>query len=327
VFFSGLYQILNYWCIRMKRFHLLAIGGVCQSVGTFASQLALAKTGFSGPVALVFGWIAGQGLGIVILGGQTANDYRESLKVSFHWAALRAGFLKYKNFPIYNTPYIFAQTLAGQLLFLALRLFASVHVVGLFSMARKAVYAPVTLLSSSMRPVFYEKATVELKSGRLEPFVLKILKLQVLVGTPALVAFVFAAKPIFRFVLGNVWTEVGAYAAMLAFLAYMDFVTTWMDRIFDVQGRQRVALAWELLRDIVVVGGLVIALVLTHNPLLSVGAYVALEFLCSAGWVVVAFKIANFSMTSFWEVGRLCLGSGGIAAALVWAVQMLFRPS
>ena len=322
LFVSGLYQILNYWCGRRKQFRRLAVSGVCQSLATIGSQLGLFALGLGGPVALVFGWIAGQAVGTAFLAVQALREDAEFVRRSFDWASLRSGLFKYKNFPIYTTPYGFVGNAAQQSVFVALRVFANVQVVGLFSMARRAVYLPVNLLSSSMRPVFYEKAATELKSGRLEPLVLRILKLQVALGTPALIFFVFEAKFLFRTVLGGVWAASAVYAALLAFSAYMEFVTTWMDRIFDVQGRQNLALLWEISRDIAMVGSLTLALGLSGNPVLSIGVYVAVNFLFVALWLLLAFKIANFAVGSLWQIGALFLGTSSVATAMLWAIHL-----
>ncbi len=321
---SGLYQVFNYWCARMKQFRRLAIAGVCQSLGTLGSQLGLFAIGFGGPFALVFGWVAGQAFASIILAAQALKENGEFLRRSFDWRSVRSGFFKYRNFPLYAAPYIFVQNAAQQCVILMLRIFANMHVVGLFSMANKAVFLPVSLISSSMQQVFYKKAATELKLGHLEPFVLRLLKLQVALGTPALVFFVFEAKPLFRIILGNAWEEVGTYAALLALIAYMVFLTVWMDRIFDVQGRQNLSLIWQISRDILAVGALTIALRFTGNPILAIGAYAGFDFLCVVIWLLVAFRIANFAVKSLWQVGALFVGIGSVAAALLLAVHAVF---
>lgn len=322
---SGFSRIFTVWYSRMKQFQRLAVSSVSQSLGIFVSQLGLVTAGLGGPEALVSGWIAGQAVGTIVLGGPAIREYGKFWKKSWDWTSVRAGFVKFRNFPIYNSPYLLAQTVAEQSVFLALRIFASIHVVGLFSMARRAVLAPVTLLSSSAQQVFYEKAATELRSGGLEPFVLRILRLQVAIGTPVLVFFVFEAKWLFRFILGNAWAEAGVYAAMLAFLGYMNFVSAWMERIFDVQGKQKIALLWELARDVLVIGGLATALVWTRNPVLSIGIYVGLDFLCLVVWLIVAFRIAHFAPKNLWRIGAVFLGTGSTTAAALQAVHAILQ--
>lgn len=325
IFFGGLYLILNSWCTRMKQFHRLAIVGVSQSLGTIGGQLGFIAAGLGGPKALVLGYLAGQAFGTAILAAQVPKENGNFLRRSFDWASVRSGFFKYKKFPIYTAPYGFLATVGKQLVFIVLRVFSSIQVVGLFSMASKAIYLPWSLLGSSMVQVFYPKAAAEMKSGRLGPFVLRILKLQVAFGTPALAFFVFEAKPLFRFVLGDAWMEAGSYAALLALAGYVGLLTVWMDRIFVVQARQDLSLIWQVSRDILTIGALAIALWLSGNPILSIGIYVALDFLCTVVWLVMVFKIANFAVKSLWQVGALFVGMGSVPAALFLAAHAVFN--
>jgi hypothetical protein len=99
-----------------------------------------------------------------------------------------------------------------------------------------------------------------------------------------------------------------------------------MDRIFDVTGRQNLRLTWEISRDVIVIGSLSLALWLSKDPILSVGMYVGLDFLFHIVWVVMVFKIANFAVGNLWQIGALFLGITSIAAATLWAVQLVLRP-
>ena len=60
LFVSGFYQVLGYWCGRMKRFRHVAVSRIAQSVGTVAMQIALFLAHANGGVALIGGWIFGQ---------------------------------------------------------------------------------------------------------------------------------------------------------------------------------------------------------------------------------------------------------------------------
>jgi len=326
LFSSGLYQILSYWASREKHFHLLAISRVGQTLGIVGAQLGFLALGLGGAKALIFGWVAGQSVGVAILFERALKDEGQFVRRSLDWGLVRSGFFKYKNFPIYTAPYTFVGNAAKQVVFVVLRVFADIHVVGLFSMARRAVTLPVSFITSSMKQVFYEKASTELNSGHLEPFVLRILKIQVALATPVLVFFVFEAELLLGVVLGAVWAASGPFASLLAFSGYLEFVTSWMDRIFDVKGRQNLALTWEVLRDIVVIGFLALSLRLLGNPLLAVGVYVALDFLCIVVWIVMAFRTANFTVSNLWQIGALFLGVGSVVAAMLWGIRLIFTP-
>jgi hypothetical protein len=105
----------------------------------------------------------------------------------------------------------------------------------------------------------------------------------------------------------------------------MEFVISWLDRIFDVKGRQNLALTWEIVRDIVVIGSLDLALRLSGSPVVSVGVYVGLDFLCSVAWLLLAFKIAGFAVEKLWQIGAMFLGVGCVALAMLGIIHLGFQ--
>jgi len=321
---TGLYQIASYWASRMKYFHLLAISRVSQTVGVVGIQLGLLALGLRGPLALILGWVAGQVVGTITLMWRAVLDEGEFLIRSFDWSLVRAGFFKYKNFPLYTAPYSFCGNGAKQLTVVILRVFVDIGVVGWFSMARRVVSLPLSLVTVSMNQVFYEKAATEMKAGRLEPFVSRVIKLQIALGTPLLVYFMFEAPLLFRIALGPVWATAGAYAALLSVSGFVDFVTSWMDRIFDVKGRQRLALIWEIVRDAIVIGCFAVTLWGSHSPLLGVTVYIALDFICSVIWLLIVYQISDFLFRNLWHIGGLFVGIGSVATILLWVIGRTF---
>lgn len=245
VFVNGLYSILCVWYGRMKRFQKLATARVLQSMAIILSQLALLLIR-PGGFALVGGWVIGQTVGTLILVVQLFWHDGQFVFQARDLDVIRNSLRKYKNFPLYKAPYSFISNASSQLVFVILRLFASLNVVGFYSMAARAVYLPVTLIASSMNDVFYEKAATELKHGRLEKFVTRLLRIQVVLAAPWLVLTAFDAKLVFGFVLGPKWIPAASYAAVLASASFLYFLTSWLDRLFDIRGHQKLSLMLEL---------------------------------------------------------------------------------
>lgn len=319
---TALYQVFNFWSSRKKEFRRLAMARAGQSGSAVGTQLGMGMLG-GGTAGLIVGWLSGQAVGAGILGGQVLRGEGKSLLESLGWSSLKSQFHRYRNFPLYNVPYVFIGNAAGQSVYPLLRVFTNVHVVGLFSLARRVIQLPFTLVTSAIGQVFFEKAATELKSSSLERFVVTVLKLQVATGTPFLILFLFYAKPIFRVAFGEVWAEGGVYAALLAISGFVEYLALWMDRIYDVQGRQRLALVMEFCRNVLIFGSLALALGVTHNPVLSTGIYVALDFLYLNFWIYATFKVANFSLNSLLTVGGLFVGVASVAALVVWSATVV----
>ncbi len=280
LFINGLYQVQGVWFGRMKRFRRLATGRVFQSSGTVLGQLGLLVV-HPGGFALVGGWIIGQSIGTLFLVSQLLYSDGRFLWRARNWAVLREAVGRYRNFPIYKAPHSFVSNASSQLVVVILRMFADLNLVGLYSMAARAVYLPVTLIASSMNEVFYEKAATELKYGRLERFV-----------------------------------------AILAFLSFLYFLTSWLDRLFDVRGRQKICLILEITGNILSLGAL--ALMLKWRPedaTLAIGVYVVLQMIFSIIWLIFAYRVAEFGMKGLTLLLRDAVVSVGLAILLVGTIH------
>src|ERR1700730_14120774 len=318
---NGLYQVQGVWFGRMKRFRRLATGRVLQSSGTVLGQLGLLVI-HSGGCALVGGWIIGQSIGSLFLLSQLFYSDGKFLWQARDWAVLREAVGRYRNFPIYKAPHSFVSNASSQVVIVILRMFASLNLVGLYSMAARAVYLPVTLIASSMNDVFYEKAATELKQGALERFVTRLLRIQLVLAAPLLVLVTYDAKLIFGFVLGPKWVPAGSFAAILAFLSFLYFLTSWLDRLFDVRGRQKICLILEVTGNVLSLGAL--ALMLKWRPqdaAFAIGAYVVLQMIFSIIWLVFAYRVAEFGMKGLTLLLRDAVISLGLATIFVGMIH------
>jgi lipopolysaccharide exporter len=303
LFVNGFNQVLGYWCGRMKRFRHLAVSRIAQSLGTVVIQITLFLVHASGGVALIGGWIFGQSLGTVVLVAQVVRQDGVFLRGSWDWRTIPRLLRTYRNFPFYKAPYSFVSNSAAQLVVVVIRMFSNLTTVGLFSMASRAIYLPVTLVASSMNQVFYEKAATETAPGRLESFVNRVLRIQVVLMTPFLFFAAFESRLIFATVFGTRWTESGAFATFLAFAGYMYFLISWLDRLFDVNNRQRLALALGIAGNLASLAALTVTLAVSGSALRAVAAFTVAEVTYCMIWLIFAYRVAGFRTATLRKLG------------------------
>ena len=318
LFVSGFYQILGYWCGRMKRFRHVAVSRIAQSSGTVAMQILLFLSHANGGVALIGGWIFGQSLGSLVLLVQVLRQDGRFLRKSWDVRTIPGLLHTYRNFPFYKAPYSFISNSSSQLVVVVIRMFSSLSTVGLYSMASRAIYLPVTLVASSINQVFYEKAATETAPGRLEAFVNRVLRIQVVLMTPLLFFAAFESKLVFAAVFGARWTESGAFASFLAFAGYMYFLTSWLDRLFDVNSRQRLALVIEVAGNLGSLVALTLTLAISGSALRAVAVFTVTEVAYSIIWLYFAYSVAGFETA---KLRKLALDF--VATGLPMAVSLL----
>ena len=323
LFVNALYSILGVWFGRMKRFQKLAATRVLQSVSIILMQLLL-LTYRPGGFALIGGWVLGQTIGTVLLVVQFFYFDWKFVSAARNWAIVWESANKYKNFPLYKAPYSFVANTTSQMVFVILRVFSTLDVVGYYSMAARAIYLPVTLITSSMNDVFYEKAATELKTGTLETFVTRLLRIQVVLAAPWLVLAAFDSKLVFGWVLGGKWIPAANYAAVLAAVGFLYLLTSWLDRLFDIRGHQKLSLVLEIAGNLLSLGGLTLVLwVSPQHTVIAVMAYAGMQVLYSAIWLVFAYRVAEFHFRGLAVLLRDAIVFIATATAFIGAIHLM----
>ena len=325
LFVGGLNQVLGYWCGRMKRFRHVARSRIALSLGTVAMQIALFLAHANGGVALIGGLIFGQALAAMVLLVQVLLQDGAFLRNSWDGRTIPGLLHTYRNFPFYKAPYSFVSNSSSQLVVVAIRMFSSLTTVGLFSMASRAIYLPATLVASSMNQVFYQKAATETAPGRLESFVNRVLRIQVVLMTPLLFFAAFESRLVFATVFGERWTESGVFASFLAFAGYMYFLTSWLDRLFDVNSRQRLGLGLEIAGNLVSLVALVLTLAASGSALKAVAAFTVTEVIYSVIWLYFAFRVARFNTASLRTFGLDFVATGLPMVAVLGLIHAFIR--
>ena len=275
---------------------------------------------------MVGGWVLGQTFGSLILVVQLFYYDGRFVWQARHWPVICQLVKKYRNFPLYKAPYSFIANASSQLVFVILRIFSTLNVVGFYSLAARAVYLPVTLITSSMNDVFYEKAATELKQGGLEAFVTRLLRIQVVLAAPWLVLTAFDAKLVFRFILGAQWVPAASYAAVLASVSFLYFLTSWLDRLFDIRGHQKLSLMLEFGGNVLSLGGLTLALWLhPEKTVFAVVVYAAAQVLYSSIWLIFAYHVAEFNVRALTALLRDAVVSVALAAIFMGGAHMIFH--
>lgn len=260
VFSIGLYEILRYYGIRKKVFGTLARSQASQSISGNLTKIALGFLHVK-PAGLLIGQILQQGGGILPLISICARDaMRHFRNVKFGTAFKLAR--RFSDFPLFQLPsnLLLRFSIQAPLLFSA-QLFG-MSVVGQLGLAINSLSLATSLLGMSTGQAYFAEVS---SLGRSRPD--EILRLSKSVAKrlfflslpPA--ALLFAAGPrIFGFVFGESWEMAGGFARILAIYLVAQFVSSPLMNALLVFKKQRLLLAINLVRSILVTGIFLFAL-------------------------------------------------------------------
>lgn len=245
VLLASVYRLLTFWGTRQKNFKSLSLSQIMNSGGRAGSQ-TLAGLARIGPAGLIGGHIAGNCLGVLVLGGQIYRQdgtlIRQSIKVRRIMELAR----EHYKFPMYTLPQSIMNATSQNLPIFLLAYFFDPTVAGLYWFTARLMRMPSKLISTAVSRVFYKKAVdIRHDGGDLFSALKKAVFGLVAIGifpTAIVVAF---GPFLFEIIFGAAWYQAGVYAQWLVIWWFLRFVSAPTSVLVPVFGLQRISLAYH----------------------------------------------------------------------------------
>lgn len=245
IFFHGLFQILRQWMFRMKNFKLVSRTKVTQSLTGNLTKVGLGLLNFGG-VGLVLGRILTESAGILSF----IKEFRlvKFAENTVSKSNLKDIALKFKDFPLFQTPSNVALHLRNQLPVFFLAPLYGAEIVGLYGLANTIIKIPMNLIGQSVMDVFF----VEIASiGKNNPNEIKklsndLLKKLILIGSIPLLILVITGPYLFTFVFGVEWYEAGIYVRILSIYIFANLIFSPISKVFEVFRKQNIKFSIDL---------------------------------------------------------------------------------
>ncbi len=246
IFLYTLYQILNFWTNRKKRYVDLAKSRVMQSGGNAFISIILVFLGFTN-FGLVLGNIGGQLVtNIYLLFRLKKFDLPFLEKFSLQKTKVVAK--KYIQFPLFATPSTVFNTISTMGLPMVIAMFYGAKVAGLYFFAMRMVRLPLDLMFSSFAQVYREQAAQYFHKNKYQLliFTKKIQLRLILVMLPSLLVLSVVSPYLFKFVFGEQWIEAGEYVRYFAIFLLLSGIYSPISSIGDVLMEQKAVLIFNI---------------------------------------------------------------------------------
>jgi O-antigen/teichoic acid export membrane protein len=237
VFFTGLFNILNYFNNRKKNYKDIANATILKSIILAIVQLSIGfiKSGVSG---LISGQIVSQIFANMRL---LKNIIKDKILISkINKVKIIALAKRYKDFPKFSMWAVLANTLSQHLTNILISSFYSVATLGFYSLVQRILGMPSTLIGNAIGQVFFQQATIEKQqTGKaINAFNTTVKKL-VIIGIPFFGILFFIVEDLFAFVFGDEWRIAGEYAHIVIPLFFIRFVSSTMSVVLTVFEKQK----------------------------------------------------------------------------------------
>ncbi len=243
-FFTSLNQIILTWKVRLGEFSKVSINKIANSFSYAILAIILVKIGFE-KTGLIFSLILSMAFTTFLVGFTKIKDgfflARSNLKDIILVCK------KYVNFPKYNIPSSFIETLALQLpIFLITNLY-DIGTLGQYAMAQRVILLPVTFVISSIVPVFRHSAAKEIhETGRC----VKTFK-SYFVGLTICACIIFPILYLLisfflEDILGTKWLQSIDIMKILFFSVFMRFIANPLSSVIILKEKQQLDLILQI---------------------------------------------------------------------------------
>ncbi len=247
IFLSGVFVALNYWNSRTKRFGRLSIARVSASIATTGTQLGAGFAGYAAGGSLIGASMIGLATSTMILGGQIWHNDRKLLYESIKILRITAGFVRYREFPLYQTWASLLNSCSSLIPTFLLSTFFSVKIVGYYALCMILLQMPMGLIGGAISQVFFQRLSTAKYDGSLAKIVEETFQSLVIIGVFPFLVLAIIGREVFIVVFGSQWAMAGVYSQILALGFFFVFITSPITSLFDILERQRAYLIFNII--------------------------------------------------------------------------------
>jgi O-antigen/teichoic acid export membrane protein len=245
VLLTGLWQTLNYYFIRQKKYYNISTYNITQSSIGSGLKCILGIKGFfrSG---LVWGTFLGQFLAVVISLIAGKSHLKEVKKIEKAKIIQTAKI--YSNFPKYELPNELLNTFAISLPILLLSVYFDMKEIGFFSLALTVGFRPINLFTTSVYQVLYRKMSERFQNReKIKKELFLFCKTCTITVLPFFILLLFISEWAFGILFGLEWKAAGFYLKWMLPWLFMSILVPSLSFIPDLFFKQKTVMFIEIL--------------------------------------------------------------------------------
>ena len=247
VFFTGLYQSLNYWHTRKKIFRSIAVSKLNQGVATASVQVG---TGFGsiGSAGLIWGYLIGQFIALITLFKKSLADDKRIFK-NVKYDQIKSNAIKYQKMPKYSTLGALADRLSLQMPILIISKFYEMAQTGMFSLTFRVLSLPMSLVSGALSQVLFQKISKMHHESptQIKATILKMFFVLVAMMIPFVTFILLFGEDLFAIIFGDPWREAGGMASILVFAVAIRFAVSPLSAVLALEHNIKIGVLWQFI--------------------------------------------------------------------------------
>ena len=272
VFISGLYQIMSSWNSRYEFYRHLSKSVVLRSTIAVSTQISF-KTLLNLSGGLVWGNLIASTIATFYL-IRKAIIMNTIVLANISTDKMKQNAKDYDKFPKYQSFASLINALSTNAPVVLLSTFYSLEIAGYYALTNRVLMAPVSLISGSIRNVYYQKAAKIFSKGESirELFLKTTFNLFKIGIVPFLLIAIFA-KPIFYSLFGTSWGISAVFYQLLFAWSIMLFINPPSTTTVLILGLQKFSLNFTIISLLTRILALYLGYILYNDFYVSIGLY------------------------------------------------------
>jgi Membrane protein involved in the export of O-antigen and teichoic acid len=254
IFFSGIYNTLQYWITRKKQFKLIAKTRVLQSLSGTSIQLIMGVMGFSS-IGLILGQIIKVSAGIKQLAVNFYYETNQFLR-SVSFSQLKQTFKKYDQFPKYSTFEGLANAAGIQLPLIIIAALAKGPQAGYLMLAMQIMAVPMRFIGGAVSQVYLAQAPKALEKGEIGEYTVNVLMDLLKYGVSILIVIGVVSPLLVKYIFGNEWAYVGILISWMIPWFIFQLLSSPISMIMHISGKQKEILFLTVFGFVLKIGAL-----------------------------------------------------------------------
>ncbi len=285
VFFSGLYQALEYWNIRRGNYPSNAKARINLSLATAGAKVFWGAVKSGGP-GLLWGDLIGRSWGFIIISISVLKAGLQKIKdITFSGIIFCAK--RYWKFPAFSLPGALLTSASNNLPAIFLAKYYGLPAAGWYALSSRILLVPINSVGSAVGQVYLGEGAriIHNDKKRLKSLYFKTVFRLFLVGfIPTLIIMIWGPF-LFAVIFGDKWEMAGRFARVLApgFLA--SFSISWIPN-FALLERLDIGGIWTFIYFTLIVSAMVIS---RKTGFDSLTALMALSFVMVFSYLLMFF--------------------------------------
>lgn len=316
----GIYLAANAWCTRTREFKWYSVSQFALPFMTIGCQILAAYWGIRTADGLILGTLLGQFMATLLILTLIYVRYGKLIRSALSKHKIRESLAKYKAYPLFMTPYTLVGTIRERLVYFLFAAFGERSGLGFYNLSSRLVNLPNSLVSSAVRPVFFQHAA-STDFRLLESPVNRALRILAVCIVPFWVIFIFHAEALFALVFGEPWRDAGLYAMILSVPAVPLLLGNWLDRAFDALGRQRLAFVLEFVFSVFSVAALALGVLFWRDLFVAVSLFAGVLTVYYSYWLVSLFHAAGFRRRELLNLLATIAALGASSSLIAWTIR------